>query len=296
MSINYGMCWEDPVSMLNSLQIKRDDIVVSIVSGGENTIAICLKRPKRVFALDSNIEQINLLKDKLIRYSPDLINKGKFENILSLFRNNVLRKILSKSDIIRFSNLYGEEQRVFFDKKIKGDIWDKELRKILDKYVSYSLKDKFYMRISKKKIINEYIRRIEDGFRNIDNKNNYFSLYILTGKIDNPYLNKISKDSDNIKKIISFYNEDFLSFIKSQPDNSINKFNLSNIFEYMPYSQYLDCLKEIKRVGKNGAIICYWNNIVKRHRTISGLSDIKSDDKKDRIFFYDKMIVQIVNK
>lgn len=65
MGIQYSMCWEDPFILLKALNISEKDKILSIASGGENVLAMLLKNPKEIVAIDINKEQIYLLKLKL---------------------------------------------------------------------------------------------------------------------------------------------------------------------------------------------------------------------------------------
>ena len=65
MAISYSMCWEDPLVLLQSLDISKEDNVLSIVSGGENILAILLKEPKKIIGIDIKKEQIYLTKLKI---------------------------------------------------------------------------------------------------------------------------------------------------------------------------------------------------------------------------------------
>lgn len=52
--IRYSQCWEDPACLIGSLHINEDDDVLSITSGGCNTLALLLEGPRSVTALDFN--------------------------------------------------------------------------------------------------------------------------------------------------------------------------------------------------------------------------------------------------
>ena len=65
MAISYSMCWEDPLVLLQSLDISKEDNILSIVSGGENILTILLKKPKKIIGIDIKKEQIYLTKLKI---------------------------------------------------------------------------------------------------------------------------------------------------------------------------------------------------------------------------------------
>ena len=111
MPISYSMCWEDPLILSEALKISEKDIILSIVSGGENILSLLLKGPKKVVGIDINKEQIYLTKLKI-----SCIENLEFEefirflgiklsnNRLEIFDN--IKKYLEK-DVVKYwdSNL-----------------------------------------------------------------------------------------------------------------------------------------------------------------------------------------------
>ncbi len=62
--INYSQCWEDPHVLVEALSIRPNDHVLSITSGGDNTLALLLADPKKVVSIDLNPAQNYLLDMK----------------------------------------------------------------------------------------------------------------------------------------------------------------------------------------------------------------------------------------
>jgi len=99
--IHYSQCWEDPKTLTKALRISPKDNVISIASGGDNTLALLLENPKSITAIDSNPAQIYLceLKIKAIQY----LNYEDFIAFLGLTKSkyrfdtyNFLRNFLSR--------------------------------------------------------------------------------------------------------------------------------------------------------------------------------------------------------
>ena len=63
--INYSQCWEDAELLKRALQINTDDVVMSITSGGDNSLALLLESPKKLFFVDKNPVQNYLAELKL---------------------------------------------------------------------------------------------------------------------------------------------------------------------------------------------------------------------------------------
>ena len=63
--IRYAQCWEDPRALEEVLALTHYDDVVSIASGGDNTLALLLRGPRSVTAVDRSPAQLHLVELKL---------------------------------------------------------------------------------------------------------------------------------------------------------------------------------------------------------------------------------------
>ncbi len=63
--IYYSQCWEDPKVLVQALNISSDDAILSISSGGDNTLALLLQNPQSIIAIDFNKTQNYLLELKI---------------------------------------------------------------------------------------------------------------------------------------------------------------------------------------------------------------------------------------
>jgi S-adenosylmethionine-diacylglycerol 3-amino-3-carboxypropyl transferase len=64
MNIHYAQCWEDPQVLRAALKVGPDDDVVSVASGGDNSLALLLDNPRTVTAIDRNPAQLYLVELK----------------------------------------------------------------------------------------------------------------------------------------------------------------------------------------------------------------------------------------
>lgn len=67
-NLRYAQCWEDADVLLDGLQIRPDDICVSIASGGDNTLALLTANPERIITLDCSPAQIACLSLKMAAF------------------------------------------------------------------------------------------------------------------------------------------------------------------------------------------------------------------------------------
>ena len=63
--VRYAQCWEDPITLSDALKIGREDDVISIASGGDNSFALLLDNPRTLTLVDSNPTQIFLVELKI---------------------------------------------------------------------------------------------------------------------------------------------------------------------------------------------------------------------------------------
>lgn len=56
--IRYANCWEDTGILLKALEIRQGETGISIASGGDNTLAMLLGDPERIYAIDRNPAQL----------------------------------------------------------------------------------------------------------------------------------------------------------------------------------------------------------------------------------------------
>lgn len=84
----FSQCWEDPLSDHMALNIKKNETVFSITSGGCNTLGYLLFEPRKIYTVDINPAQTYLMEIKIAG-----IRNLSFDNFLELsgVRSNVNR-------------------------------------------------------------------------------------------------------------------------------------------------------------------------------------------------------------
>lgn len=100
---------------------------------------------------------------------------------------------------------------------------------------------------------------------------------------------------------VRFVAGDVLAVLQGCADDTFSAFNLSNVFEYMDEAGTAAVLREVARVGRAGARICYWNLLVPRHRPASLADRIDREaalaaelTAEDRAFVYGAVQVERV--
>ncbi len=113
--IRYANCWEDSDNILATL--KSGSRVLSVCSGGDNTIVCLLKDPEKVVAFDSNINQIHLCKLKISAFK--CLEHEEILELLGVKKGDaysLFRRL--EGDLDEKSYEFFEEHREFFEEGI----------------------------------------------------------------------------------------------------------------------------------------------------------------------------------
>ena len=94
--IRYANCWEDSIILSKALEIKSEEIGLSVISGGDNTFALLLQNPKKIYAFDVNKTQVYCMELKIAAF-----------------------RILSYNEMLRFLGVLGSDKRKHTFKKLK---------------------------------------------------------------------------------------------------------------------------------------------------------------------------------
>lgn len=352
--IRYSQCWEDTELLLEALAVQQTDTVLSIASGGCNSLALLSCHPEKLVILDRNPYQVYLAELKyysLIELADDaeaflglgatkkresyyktiagklsessrifwkshpsyvlqgVIHAGKFEKYLNVFRKYLLPLVHTQK--IR-SHLLGidnpEEQKLFYD-----EVWNNWRWRLLFRiFFSESLMRRFG-RSAEMFLMNQqlqtgtiYFNRTEKAFREGNLNRNRYLEYIFTGtQLKNKPFYILPNTIESIKKAKPpvFFIESLFEFLKMQEENSIDKFNLSDVFEVHTEEETTQIFKEVVRVSRDNARLIFWNNLVPRgipeNLKVHFISETTLVDqliKRDKIFFYESFKIYRVSK
>jgi S-adenosylmethionine-diacylglycerol 3-amino-3-carboxypropyl transferase len=239
-----------------------------------------------------------------------IIHCGKYERYMH-FLKRIFRVIIGKKIIYDlFTSPCLKDQQILFNTKWDNFRWKLFCRIFLSRFLAAMFFDKaFYRYIDPTFSFDRYYRKaVKKAITELPVKENYFLAYILLGNYsdDNlpPYLKKenyeiIRARVNRIKKVTSSCQE----YLRSQPVETISKFNFTNIFEWMSTEEFTLLLLETLRVAKEGAVITYRNHLVTRTRPEILKDQIipdsqLSDDliKRDRSFIYKAYVIERIKK
>lgn len=210
--------------------------------------------------------------------NPDIIQKGiihcgKFEHYFRIFRKYVIplihtRKTVNK--LLEASSL--EEQERFYEQTWNNRRWQVLFRIFFGKFLLGRLgrDPSLFQYVTLENIADEILNWTRHGLTEVPINTNYFIEYILRGKYNNlevapPYLQPTNFLilKEQIKRV-HLVCESLEEYLKTLQPKTISKFNLSDIFEYMPDEEVESALHEILRVSSSDARLALWTLFIPR--------------------------------
>lgn len=200
-----------------------------------------------------------------------IIHTGKFEKFFKIFREKILPFVHNRKRVEKLLEDKPEQERMdYYDKCWNNFRWKLMFKLFFSKYIVGKLgRDKEFFRYAEKNISEEMKERSRYALCELNPYENPYINYILTGNYRKdclPYFlrkenfDKIRKNLHKVE-IIQSSVEEYLDKI----DYKINKFNLSDIFEYMSAENYSKLMEKIYDNAEDNALLAYWNLIVERN-------------------------------
>lgn len=363
--IVYSNVWEDPRLNTLALDVKTSDRVLSITSGGCNSLNLLAENPQKVVSIDVNIAQNALLELKIAAIKE--LNHEEFLELLGAEFYNEPKKFSNEYRIVLYEKIRGalpEYARYFWDRNkelIKNGIimcgkvemffkiyrflhkslyyfddpvvrlfsceniekqreyydsipmwrWNLLNWIFLNRSILSAVKGAHSFRYVEEKEFDKNLnRKVARAMCELDNKDNYFFALILLGKFFSreavpPYLmaKNFSALKKNINKIEVFQGI-LTDVLKKYGENSFDKFNLSNIFEWMEDDIFNNVMGEVISLAADKARLCYRYTLAQpRNLYESTLKNLTAEPelaeklhKMDRSFMYESFHVYEVKK
>jgi S-adenosylmethionine-diacylglycerol 3-amino-3-carboxypropyl transferase len=354
----FAQCWEDPRMDLEGLDPEPGHVVVSVTSGGCNTLSLATREPEKIYAVDLNPVQSWLLalkiagirslehgeylellgvrpsrrraelyalsRDALYPAAADywdartadlgagVLNVGRYERYLTAFRG-LLRLIHGRRRIERLVGMSSlEKQRRFYDEEWDSRLWRAFFRVFFSRTVlgMGGLDPAFFTYVKGIGSFGDHFReQARHVLVDLPVTDNYFVAQICLGRYVNersvpPYL--LAENYPRLRRAVSriqIVTDEMGSFLKSLPADSVDRFNFSNIFEWVPEAGFREMLQEAFRVSRPGGRLCYRNLLVRRRLPASLQPSLQVDRalserllSEDRSFVYSHFEVVRVRK
>ncbi len=221
-----------------------------------------------------------------------VIYQGKFEKYFGMFKDRVLPFVHNKKKV---DGLFAPKddalQSRFFTKKWNSVKWRALFKLFFSKFIMGRLgRDPKFLEEVDVSVSDFILNQAKDHLTSKECQKNYFLDFILRGKfqIALPHYAR-EENFENIKnnvdklEIFEGYASD--AFLKYQ---GFNKFNLSNIFEYMNIETFENVVSDLVQAGVKGAKYAYWNLMVPRNmnEVHTKLKQLDLGTYHDNGFFY----------
>jgi S-adenosylmethionine-diacylglycerol 3-amino-3-carboxypropyl transferase len=195
---------------------------------------------------------------------------GKFESYFALFRRYVLPLIHSRAEVgALFEARSPAARETFFREVWANHRWRWLLRLFFSRQVMGRLgRDPEFFRYAEGSMAEAALDRIRHAMIALDPVHNPYLQWIAFGRFTSALPHALR--SENFDLIRSHLDRlewrlaSLESAISDAGDASIDRFNLSDIFEYLSESATESTFAQIARAGRSGGRIAYWNMMAPR--------------------------------
>jgi S-adenosylmethionine-diacylglycerol 3-amino-3-carboxypropyl transferase len=226
-------------------------------------------------------------------------NAGRFERYLALFRSRVLPLVHSRATVmalLRAKTL--QDRRRFYDDEWDTWRWRLAFRAFFSRATMARLgRDDEFFRYVDEDVAASIIARTRHALTELDPSANPYVHWILTGAHGDalPYalrpqnFETIRANLDRLE----WHGVSLEEYLSRSLPGSFDRFNLSDVFEYVSREHYEKLLRAVVKCSRPGARLAYWNLLVPRRRPrrmasrLRALDDIAGQlHSRDHGFFY----------
>ncbi|HEY0008937.1 MAG TPA: DUF3419 family protein [Tepidisphaeraceae bacterium] len=232
---------------------------------------------------------------------------GKFERYFDLFRRRVLPRVHGRK---RVDELLADKplaaRRQFYDQKWNTWRWRLMFNVFFSRFVMGRLgRDPAFFQYVEGSVAQRIMKRAEHALVELNPAENPYLQWILTGTFGTALPHALRPENYEAIRLnldrLHVYHGSIEDYLAAHPDERIDRFNLSDIFEYMSADNYAKLLDVMVTQAKQGARLAYWNMLVPRSRPpemadrlrpVEGLGETLL--LRDKAFFYSRFVVETV--
>jgi S-adenosylmethionine-diacylglycerol 3-amino-3-carboxypropyl transferase len=230
---------------------------------------------------------------------------GKFERYFELFRRYALPWVENRHTVdclLQGGDL--AQRQSFYTEVWDSWRWRSLFRLFFSRFVmGRAGRDPSFFKYVEGSVADRLLSRTEYALTQLDPAENPYLQWILTGQHITalPYalrpqqFETIRANLDRLEWHCSSM-EDYLDQVG---DSVINRYNLSDIFEYLSPESYRQLLQKLVNSGRKGGRLAYWNMLAPRSRPeamadqLKPLADLAQTlHAQDKAFFYSTFVVE----
>lgn len=230
---------------------------------------------------------------------------GRFERYFHLFRHYLLPLVHGSDRVDRL--LQGgpiEQRRLFYHQIWNSWRWQWLFRIFFSRTVMGRIgRDPSFFQYVEGPVAERILARTEYALTQLDPADNPYLQWILTGQHTTalPYalrpehFETIRANLDRLE----WYCCSIEDFLRQAGEHAIDRYNLSDIFEYLSPESYYDLLQQLVTAGRSGGRLVYWNMLVPRSRPsemadrLGALTELAQQlHRQDKAFFYQQLVIE----
>jgi S-adenosylmethionine-diacylglycerol 3-amino-3-carboxypropyl transferase len=232
---------------------------------------------------------------------------GKFERYFGVFRNRVLPLVHSRRTVAELLHpKLPKARRIFYEERWDTWRWRLLFRLFFSRAVMGRLgRDPAFFRYVERDVAASILERTRHALTELDPADNPYVHWILTGTHGDAlpcalrleHFDTIRAGLDRLEWHCVSVEE----FLDSSGERAFDRYNLSDLFEYVSVEHYHRMLESILRRSRPGARLAYWNMLAPRRAPehmaprLWPLDDLaEALHRRDRAFFYMALRVEQV--
>jgi S-adenosylmethionine-diacylglycerol 3-amino-3-carboxypropyl transferase len=230
---------------------------------------------------------------------------GKFERYFQLFRNRIIPLIHSRQRVERLLRGGAREERArFYEHEWNNWRWRALFNIFFSRFVMGRLgRDPEFFKHVEGSVADRILSRARYAMTELNPAENPYMQWILTGEhrtalpfaLRPENFDAIRANLDRLEWHCCSVEE----FLDRAGDAAFDRYNLSDIFEYMSVDNYHRLLERLARSGRRGGRLAYWNMLAPRRRPdtmadrLRPLNELAAQlHQRDKAFFYSAFVVE----
>jgi S-adenosylmethionine-diacylglycerol 3-amino-3-carboxypropyl transferase len=230
---------------------------------------------------------------------------GKFERYFALFRGRVLPLVHRRATIAALLAPRSlDERRRFYERRWDTWRWRLLFRVFFSRFVMGRLgRDPEFFKYVEADVGRSILTRTRHALTELDPSRNPYVHWILTGThgaelpcaLRPEHFDSIRANLDRLE----WHRTSVEEFLQRTGSGTFDRYNLSDLFEYVSPQAYRQTLDAIVRCGRPGGRVAYWNMLVPRRRPEDMADRLESLDAlaarlhvADRAFFYSALRIE----
>ena len=232
---------------------------------------------------------------------------GKFERYLSLFRRHILPLIHSRAmveDLLVPADRAARQR--FYDDRWNTWRWRLLFRAFFSRTTMGRIgRDPEFFRFVDSDVSGQLLARTRHALTELDPSNNPYLHWILTGAhgtelpcaLRAEHFETIRANLDRLE----WRQQSLEEFLGSAGRDAVDRYNLSDVFEYVSLDHYHRVLDAILGASRRGARLVYWNMLAPRRRPETMADRLVPIEalaarlhRADRAFFYRALVIEEV--